>query len=288
MSRLSGQGAMALLELDAAAAEEIDRRLPRRHGGGVSPGQTVVAGPRAQVDAVIASGGRPGRLARRSRSTWRPTIRPSIRSCPTCAARLPIWRRLSTVPLISTTGYTGGDADVRCRLLGGNVRQPVRFSQAVAAAGADYSQLRRDQPASAAHPRHHRKPGSPSGPEAIPRWVPTVNRDNPETPHLPHAPGHGAAAGGVGETRDRGAVRLVDVPPTPWLHSKYWFANRATGGSWPVLTRCSGYTSRCLRAATSVAGRRRNRSAPLAGGSQGARPTGHARRGFRRDRAGCR
>ena len=35
MSRLAGQGAMALLELDAEADRGVDRRLPRRHGGGV-------------------------------------------------------------------------------------------------------------------------------------------------------------------------------------------------------------------------------------------------------------
>ena len=35
MSRLSGQGAMALLELDADGRRGVDRRLPRRHGGGV-------------------------------------------------------------------------------------------------------------------------------------------------------------------------------------------------------------------------------------------------------------
>ena len=35
MSRLSGQGAMALLELDAEADRGVDRRLPRCHRGGV-------------------------------------------------------------------------------------------------------------------------------------------------------------------------------------------------------------------------------------------------------------
>ena len=61
MARLSGQGAMALLELDAGGRRGVDRRL-RRVTVAVyaSPHQTVIAGPPDQVDAVDRGGGRAG------------------------------------------------------------------------------------------------------------------------------------------------------------------------------------------------------------------------------------
>ena len=66
MARLSGQGAMALLELDAAAAEEL---IADYDGLTVavyaSPHQTVIAGPPDQVDAAIAVVDAQDRLARR-------------------------------------------------------------------------------------------------------------------------------------------------------------------------------------------------------------------------------
>ena len=40
-----------------------------------------------------------------------------------------------------------------------NVRQPVRFSQAIAAAAQNHGTFIEDQPAPAADPRHHRNPG---------------------------------------------------------------------------------------------------------------------------------
>src|SRR5690349_24113065 len=53
MKRISGQGAMALLELDALAAEEL---IAGYDGMTVavyaSPNQTVIAGPPDQVDAA--------------------------------------------------------------------------------------------------------------------------------------------------------------------------------------------------------------------------------------------
>ena len=53
MSRLAGQGAVALLELDADATEALIAGLSRGDGLAVyaSPRQTVIAGPPDQVDA---------------------------------------------------------------------------------------------------------------------------------------------------------------------------------------------------------------------------------------------
>ena len=53
---LAGQGAVALLELDAEATEELIADYPEVSlAGYLSPRQTVVAGSVAQVDAVIAA-----------------------------------------------------------------------------------------------------------------------------------------------------------------------------------------------------------------------------------------
>lgn len=66
MARLSGQGAMALLELDADAAEALIAGYPQvTLAVHASPRQTVIAGPPEQVDTVIAAVATQNRLARR-------------------------------------------------------------------------------------------------------------------------------------------------------------------------------------------------------------------------------
>ena len=66
MARLAGQGAMALLELDPEATEALIADYPDvTLAVYASPRQTVIAGPPAQVDAVIAVVGAQDRLARR-------------------------------------------------------------------------------------------------------------------------------------------------------------------------------------------------------------------------------
>jgi len=54
MSKLAGQGAVGLLELDADAAEKLLADYPEVSlAGFLSPRQTVIAGSVAQVDAAI-------------------------------------------------------------------------------------------------------------------------------------------------------------------------------------------------------------------------------------------
>ena len=70
MSQLAGQGAVALLKLDAEATEALIADYPDVSVAGyVSPRQTVIAGPPAPVDAVIAAVSAQNRFARRV--TWR-------------------------------------------------------------------------------------------------------------------------------------------------------------------------------------------------------------------------
>ena len=74
-----------------------------------SPRQTVIAGPPEQVDAVIAvvaaagSVGPPGRAW-----MWPPITASSIRSCPSCVRRWPIWRPSPRrIPMLSTVDRRG-------------------------------------------------------------------------------------------------------------------------------------------------------------------------------------
>ena len=70
MSRLAGQGAVALLNLDAEATEALIADFPDVSlAGYVSPRQTVIAGPVAPVDAVIAAVS--ARTGSPGGSTWR-------------------------------------------------------------------------------------------------------------------------------------------------------------------------------------------------------------------------
>ena len=82
MSRLSGQGAMALLELDATAAEKLIADHPDvTVAVYASPRQSVIAGPPDQVDALIAIVDAQGRLARRIEvdvASHHPTIDPIL------------------------------------------------------------------------------------------------------------------------------------------------------------------------------------------------------------------
>ena len=66
MSQLAGQGAVALLKLDAEATAALIADYPEVSVAGyISPRQTVIAGPVAPVDAVIAAVSAQNRFARR-------------------------------------------------------------------------------------------------------------------------------------------------------------------------------------------------------------------------------
>jgi phthiocerol/phenolphthiocerol synthesis type-I polyketide synthase D len=241
MSRLSGQGAMALLELDAAATEKLIADHPDiTLAVYASPQQSVIAGPPDQVDALVAAVDAEGRLARRIEvdvASHHPTIDPILPEL-----RSELSDLVSTKPrirLISTTEFTGGDATFDADYWVANLRNPVRFSWAVAAAGTDHSTFIEISP----HPLLSHAITESLG-AATPRGdiqvAATLIRDNDETLTFhtqlatvrpPSDVGPRAAAGG--------AVQLVDIPPTPWLHSRYWVANRSVtpglAGAHPLL-----------------------------------------------------
>jgi phthiocerol/phenolphthiocerol synthesis type-I polyketide synthase D len=241
MSRLSGQGAMALLELDAAAAEKLIAGYSNLTVAVyAAPGQTVIAGPPEQVDAVIAVVDGQGRLARRVEvdvASHHPTIDPILPELRSALADLaPMTPK---IPLISTVGQTNGvaptfDADYWAT----NLRNPVRFGQAVAAAGASHSTFIEVTP----HPllTHAVTESLESlASRGDTQVTATLYRDNPETItfHTNLAtvrPPSAETAENIGDTG-----RIVDVPPTTWLHSRYWFASSSAGrqvaGAHPLL-----------------------------------------------------
>ena len=130
MSRLAGQGAVALLELDAEATAALIADYP-----GVSltvyasPRQTVIAGPVAPVDAVIAAVAAQDRFARRvnmevaSHTALMDPILPELRS-----ALADLTPKAPTIPFISTIADSTTPA-LDAEYWVANVRQPVRFTK---------------------------------------------------------------------------------------------------------------------------------------------------------------
>jgi phthiocerol/phenolphthiocerol synthesis type-I polyketide synthase B len=215
MSRLAGQGAVALLTLDAEATEALIAEYP-----GVSlavyssPRQTVVAGPPAQVDALIAAVLEQGRFARRvnmevaSHNALMEPILPELRS-----ALRDLTPSTPAIPFLSTVTADTPTFDADYWVA--NVRQPVRFSQAITAAGTEHSMFVEIS----AHPMltqaitenlgaiHHHSVG-------------TLQRDGDDTLSF-HT--------GLNTTHTTRAPQTahppephVQLPTTRWEHSRHW------------------------------------------------------------------
>ena len=105
MARLSGQGAMALLELDADAAEALIADYPQvTLAVHASPRQSVIAGPPEQVDAVISAVAAQNRLARRVEvdvASHHPIIDPILPELRSALADLA--PQPPSIPIITTT-----------------------------------------------------------------------------------------------------------------------------------------------------------------------------------------
>ena len=239
MSRLSGQGAMALLELGAAEAEKLVGQYPDvTVAVYAAPEQTVIAGPPEQVDAAIEVVDAQGLLARRVEvdvASHHPTVDPILAELKDALSDVkPMTPR---IPLISTVGQSDApkfDADYWVA----NLRNPVRFSQAVATAAEKHATFVEVSP----HPLlSHAINGSleSAKPRGGAQVSGTLTRDNPETLtfHTQLAtvrPPSAAAAHNADGTK-----RLIDLPPTPWQHVRYWAApfssNRQPASAHPLL-----------------------------------------------------
>jgi phthiocerol/phenolphthiocerol synthesis type-I polyketide synthase A len=235
MAPLSGQGGMALLELDADATDALIADYPQVTLGIYnSPRQTVIAGPTGQIDELIGRVRASDRFASRVNIEVAPhnpamdALQPQMRSeLADLAPRTP------TIPIISTT-YE----DLRINPVfdaehwATNMRNPVHFQQAIAHAGSGADGAYHTFIEISAHPLltqaitdtlHSAQHGT--------RYtsIGTLQRDTDDTitfhtnlnhahtthpPHTPHPPGPHPA-----------------VPTTPWQHTKHWINTKRPANS---------------------------------------------------------
>ena len=223
MKRLSGQGAMALLELDAPAAEALLADHPDLTVAVyAAPNQTVIAGPPDQVDAVVAVVDAQGKLARRVEvdvASHHPTVDPILGELRTELADLA--PHTPKIPLLTTVTDEGVAPTFDAAYWVDNLRKPVRFSRAVTEAAASHATFVEVSP----HPLlTHAINGTleSARPRGDVQVGGTLYRDNPETLsfHTQLAAVRPAAA--VSTETGPGARSFVDLPPTPWQHVRYW------------------------------------------------------------------
>ncbi|BAX91783.1 type I polyketide synthase [Mycobacterium shigaense] len=228
MAPLSGQGTMAMLELDAAATEALIAEYPQvTLGIYASPRQTVISGPSAQIDELITRVRAQDRLASRVNIEVAPhnpamdALQPAMR-----AELTDLSPQTPTIPIISTT-YA--DLDTRpvfdAEHWATNMRNPVRFQQAIAhafsQAGGPYHTFIEISP----HPLLTHaigetladSAGSGDGYQSIG----TLQRDAHDTWAF-HTNLNAAHTTRPPETPHICGPRPV-LPTTPWLHTPHWF-----------------------------------------------------------------
>ena len=226
MSRLSGQGAMALLELGAAEAEKLVGQYPDvTVAVYAAPEQTVIAGPPEQVDAAIEVVDAQGLLARRVEvdvASHHPTVDPILAELKDALSDVkPMTPR---IPLISTVGQSGGEAakfDADYWVV--NLRNPVRFSQAVAKAAENHTTFVEVSP----HPLLTHGIGETlASVSSRDRFNVTaaMKRGDDETLSVHEQ----LATLGV-TAQDADGRRRVDIPASPWLHASYWVEKKPAG-----------------------------------------------------------
>ncbi|KKC00606.2 type I polyketide synthase [Mycolicibacter arupensis] len=221
MSRQAGQGAVALLELDAAAAHELLAGYPGIEVAGyLSPRQTVVAGAPADVDAVIAEVAAAERFARRvnmevaSHTAFMDPILEEMR-----AELADIVPQTPQIPFLSTVVDPSGptpvlDADYWVA----NVRQPALVSQALTVAAADHDTFIEISP----HPllTHSIIETAEAAVTEPVTVASTLRRGDDETLsfHV-QLTELGRHHGGTGVAEAGG---FAELPGTPWQHGRYW------------------------------------------------------------------
>jgi phthiocerol/phenolphthiocerol synthesis type-I polyketide synthase D len=214
MAQLSGQGAMALLELDAPAVEALITDYPQvTLAVHASPTQSVIAGPPEQVDAVIAELSARNLLARRIEvdvASHHPIIDPILPELRTALADLA--PQAATIPMISTVSEDPAPV-LDAEYWAANLRNPVRFHQAITA--AEHHTFIEISP----HPLLTHAITDTLG-DAKSRSIGTLYRDTDDTVTF-HAQ---LAAVRRPITTDGG---LADVPVTPWQHTHFWVADRS-------------------------------------------------------------
>lgn len=217
MSRLAGQGAVALLTLAADAVEDLIGDHPDvAVAGYVSPWQTVVAGPPARVDAVIAAVQSQNRFARRvnmevaSHTALMDPILNELRS-----ELADLTPNTTAIPFISTVDDSTAAPLLDADYWVANVRRPVQLSQAVLTAADNHTTFVEISP----HPMltnavtetlgavHHHTLGTLSR-DADDTVTFHTSLNTTHTTHPPVTP-HPPEPHPV-------------LPATPWQHTRHW------------------------------------------------------------------
>jgi phthiocerol/phenolphthiocerol synthesis type-I polyketide synthase B len=215
MSRLAGQGAVALLELDAAATEALIADHPQVSLAVYSsPRQTVIAGPPADVDALIDVVKAQDRFARRvnmevaSHNALMDPILPELRS-----ALAGLTPKSPRIPFITTVADRPVVLDADYWVA--NVRGAVRFSQAVAIAGEQHGTFVEIS----AHPNMAHAISETLG-EVHHHSIGTLQRDADDTVafHTNLNATHTTARPHSDHLPEPHPV----LPATPWHHTHHW------------------------------------------------------------------
>ncbi|WIM89867.1 type I polyketide synthase [Candidatus Mycobacterium wuenschmannii] len=227
MKRLSGQGAMALVELDAAEAEKLVGQYPDvTVAVYAAPQQTVIAGPPEQIDAAIAAVDAQGLLARRVEvdvASHHPTVDPILADLKVALEDLKPQK--PRIPLISTVGQSADTAapafDAEYWVV--NLRNPVRFKQAVAKAAETHTTFVEISP----HPLLTHGIGetlaSVSSRDQF-SVTAAMKRGDDETLSVHEQL---ATIGVTGEPAE--GRRRIEIPASPWLHASYWQEKKPSG-----------------------------------------------------------
>jgi phthiocerol/phenolphthiocerol synthesis type-I polyketide synthase A len=223
MSRLAGQGAVALVELDADATEAmINGYRGVSLAGYLSSRQTVIAGPPEQVDAMVAAVTAQERFARRvnmevaSHTALMDPILPELRS-----ALADLAPRTPEISFISTIADTGTAPLLDAAYWVANVREPVRLRQAITAAAERHATFIEVSP----HPAlthavtetlesvHHHSIGTLTrdGDDTVSFYSNLNSIFVTQPPPTPHPPEPHPV-----------------LPATPWHHTHHWITAQAT------------------------------------------------------------
>ncbi|MCQ4359855.1 type I polyketide synthase [Mycobacterium gordonae] len=225
MAPLSGQGGMALLELDAAATEALIADYPQVTLGIYnSPRQTVISGPSDDIDALIERARAQDRFAGRVNIEVAPhnpamdALQPAMR-----AELADLAPRTPSIPIISTTYQSPTESPKATALFDAehwavNMRNPVHFQQAITTAGEQHHTFIEIS----AHPlltHAITETLDSSGYHA----VGTLHRDTDDTvtfrTHLAQVTKNPPATTGG---------RLADLPTTAWQHEQFWVQDRSS------------------------------------------------------------
>ncbi|UXA08638.1 type I polyketide synthase [Mycobacterium sp. SMC-2] len=226
MAPLSGQGTMALLELDASATEALIAEHPQVtlaiYG---SPRQTVIAGPDQEIDELIDIVRAQNRFAGRVNIEVAPhnpamdPLQPLMRS-----ELADLSPRPPAIPIVSTTYADPNSRPVfDAEHWATNMRNPVRFQQAIEAAAAEHHTFIEIS----AHPLlTHAISETLAGRDGY-LSIGTLHRDAHDTltfhtslnsahvtrpPQTPHPPEPHPA-----------------LPTTPWQHTRHWISPTTAG-----------------------------------------------------------